>query len=161
MNIRQQKSAREMGFGGAIVVCIAAMLSGGGALAQAVYRCEANGKVSYSHAPCIGATVVDTTPTEGLDTSSGVRRVGRDVQRERLRRSFNEAVRPLTGMTHEELKVFERRLKLPASVKLECQWLDHRLPAQESSAKSANAQGREKAEAELFLSRSRFRNLRC
>ena len=147
----------------AVTWAMAVILAGvfGCAHAQTVYRCETNGSVSYSHAPCLGATVVDTTPTEGLDTSSGVRRVGRDVQRERIKKSINEAWQPWTGMTHEEAKDHQRRLKLPASVKLECQWLDHRLPAQEAAAKNADAQGREKAEAELFLGRSRYRNLGC
>lgn len=33
--------------------------------AQTVYRCEAPGKVMYSHEPCVGAKAVDTTPTQG------------------------------------------------------------------------------------------------
>lgn len=129
--------------------------------AQAVYRCEAKGKVSYSHEPCVGATVVDTTPTQGLDKSSGVSRKGRDVRREENSKMFNDAVRPLTGRSHEEAKILHRRFKLPASVKLECQWLDARLPAQEAAVKKAGAASREAAETRLFLSRSRYRNLGC
>lgn len=117
--------------------------------------------VSYSNEPCIGATVVDTTPTQGLDKSSGVSRKGRDVRREESSRVLNEAMRPLTGLSHEEAKIQQRRFKLPASVELECQWLDVRLPSQEAAVKNADAQNREKAEAQLFLSRSRFRNLGC
>jgi hypothetical protein len=132
------------------------------AFAQVVYRCEsAKGQVSYSNEPCIGATVVDTTPTQGLDKSSGVSRKGADVQREQTRKALNEAMRPLTGMSHVEKKVFERRFKLPASVKLECQSLDARLPAQEAAEKSGDAKSREEAEAQLFLSRNRFRSLGC
>ena len=31
-----------------------------------VYRCETAGKVAYSDSPCIGATIVDATPTQGM-----------------------------------------------------------------------------------------------
>lgn len=155
-----QRFASCSGRGWAAVALVAAVCSGG-AHAQAVYRCESGGKVSYSNEPCIGATVVDTTPTQGLDKSSGVSRKGRDVRREESSKAFNDAVRPLTGLSHEEAKIQQRRYKLPANVKLECQWLDVRLPAQEAAVKNADAQNREKAEAQLFLSRSRFRNLGC
>lgn len=30
---------------------------------SSVYRCETNGKVNYSDAPCVGAKVIDATPT--------------------------------------------------------------------------------------------------
>jgi hypothetical protein len=145
-----------------VVVAAITIVSCTVAVAQTVYRCEtAKGKVSYSNEPCIGAKVVDTTPTQGLDKSSGVSRKGSDVQREQTRKALNEALRPLTGKSHEEMKVAERRYKLPASVKLECQWLDAQLPAQEAAVKSGDAQSKEKSEAQLFLSRSRFRNLGC
>jgi hypothetical protein len=160
MNRIQCKSALGAGRLWLLVAIIGVMLCSA-AQAQAVYRCEAKGKVSYSNEPCIGATVVDTTPTQGLDKSTGVSRVGRDVQRERFKKSINEAMRPLTGMSHEEVKVFERRRKLSTGVKLECQWLDVSMPEQAAAAKRADAQSREKAETELFLSRSRFRNLGC
>jgi hypothetical protein len=160
MNRIQCKSALGAGRLWLLVAIIGFMLCST-AQAQAVYRCEAKGKVSYSNEPCIGATVVDTTPTQGLDKSTGVSRVGRDVQRERFKKSINEAMRPLTGMSHEEVKVFERRRKLSTGVNLECQWLDGRLPEPAAAAKRADAQSRQKAETELFLSRSRFRNLGC
>ena len=44
--------------------------------AQPVYKCKSpQGKVAYSHEPCVGAQVVDTTPTQGLDRSMGFGRV--------------------------------------------------------------------------------------
>lgn len=139
-----------------------AFIFGSDVIAQAVYRCEpTKGQVSYSNEPCIGATVVDTTPTQGLDKSSGVSRKGSDIQREQTRKALNDAMRPLTGMSHEEQKVFEHRIKLPASVKLECQWLDVRLPAHEATVNTSDAKSQKEAEAQLFLTRNRFRNLRC
>jgi hypothetical protein len=139
-----------------------ALIFGSDALAQAVYRCEsAKGQVSYSNEPCIGATVVDTTPTQGLDKSSGVSQNGPDVRREQNSKAMSDAIRPLTGMSHEERKVFERRIKLPASVMLECQWLDVRLPTQEAAVNMGDAKSREKAQTQLFPTRNRFRSLRC
>jgi hypothetical protein len=44
-----------------------------------VLRCEVNGKVSYSDAPCLGASKVNVEPTIGLDKSSGRVRTGADV----------------------------------------------------------------------------------
>lgn len=48
--------------------------------AQPVYRSVGKGAVVYSHEPCIGAEVVDTT-LQGLDKSSGQSRKGADVVR--------------------------------------------------------------------------------
>ena len=156
----QPRPARHAGVGVASVVFLAAVL-GSGVQAQDVYRCETGGKVSYSHEPCVGATVVDTTPTQGLDKSTGVTKKGRDVLREQQRKAFHDALRPLTGKSHAEMKVVERRRELPANVQLECQRLDARLPVEAADVKAADALNREKAEAQLFLSRSRFRNLGC
>ena len=52
--------------------------------AQTVYKCESKGAVTYSHEPCMGAKVVDTTPTQGLDKSSGSSRKGADVRQVEL-----------------------------------------------------------------------------
>ena len=129
--------------------------------AQPVYRCEEGGKVRYSHEPCVGAKVVDTTPTQGLDKSSGVSRKGRDVRRDEINRTLNEAMHPLTGRSHEETKVFERRLKLPALSKGECSLLDQQIPQQARAAKTAAAAGKADAELRLYESRARFRELGC
>ncbi|MFC3685042.1 DUF4124 domain-containing protein [Hydrogenophaga luteola] len=142
-------------------VLTAACLASTIAQAQSVYRCETNGQVAYSHEPCVGAKVVDTTPTQGLDKSTGVSRKGRDVQREEFKRSINEAMRPLTGMSHEQTKTFERRIKLPASAQSECKVLDMRLPDQEQAVRTSTPAAKAEAEVQLFLSRRRFRELGC
>lgn len=129
--------------------------------AQPVYRCEEGGKVRYSHEPCVGAKVVDTTPTQGLDKSSGVSRKGRDVRQDELNRMFNDAVRPITGRSHEESKVAQRRWKLPATAQGECSLLDHHIPKQAQAAKAAVAEDKADAELRLYKSRARFRELGC
>lgn len=131
------------------------------AQAQSVYRCETNGRVGYSHEPCVGARVVDTTPTQGLDKSTGVSLKGHDVRRDEFKRSINEAMRPLTGMSHEQTKTFERRIKLPASAQAECKLLDMRLPHQEQAVRTSTSATKAEADVQLFLSRRRFRELGC
>jgi hypothetical protein len=161
MNIFLGNSPRA-GCGGLVVAAAFAFAVCHAAVAQTVYRCEVSkGRVSYSNEPCMGAKVVDTTPTQGLDKSSGESRKGSDVQREQLNKSFHDAIRPVTGKSHEEMKVAGRRHKLSISSRLECEGLDERLAAQEAEVSKADAQSREQAEAQLFLSRSRYRNLGC
>lgn len=37
---------------------------------QAVYKCQSQGKTTYSREPCPGAVVVDTTPSRGFQSPS-------------------------------------------------------------------------------------------
>ena len=161
MNIRLRANRHAAAWPRWVTVLVTACLASAIAQAQSVYRCETNGRVGYSHEPCVGAKVVDITPTQGLDKSTGASRKGRDVQREDFKRSINEAMRPLTGMSHEETKVFERRIKLPASAQAECRLLDVRLPDQEKAVQTSAQETTAEAEVQLFLSRARFRELGC
>lgn len=47
-----------------------------------VYRCEHGGKVSYSDEPCVGAKVVDATPTQGMDKMAGSTSKGAEALRD-------------------------------------------------------------------------------
>lgn len=161
MNIRwraHRRAAASARWAFVLIVCLTASAV---AQAQSVYRCETQGCIGYSHEPCVGAKVIDTTPTHGLDKSTGASRKGHDVRREELKRTLNEAMRPLTGMSHEQTKVFERRFKLPASVQAECKLLDMRLPDQERTVRNSAQAVRAEAEVRLFLSRRQFRELGC
>jgi hypothetical protein len=161
MDIRSRANRHAAAWPRWAAVLATACLASAVAQAQSVYRCETNGQVAYSHEPCVGARGVDTTPTQGLDKSTGVSRKGRDVQREELNRALNEAMRPLTGMSHEQTKTFERRIKLPASAQAECKLLDLRLPDQEQAVRTSTPAAKTEAEVKLFLSRRRFRELGC
>lgn len=74
-----------------------------------IYRCELGGKVSYSDEPCVGAKVVDATPTQGMDKMTGSTRKGADVLRDENRKAVDAALQPLTGLDHEQMNV-ERKL---------------------------------------------------
>ena len=129
--------------------------------AQTVYRCEAKGQVSYSHEPCVGARPVDTTPTQGLDKSSGVSRKGADVRRAELGKVMGDAMRPITGLDDSQRATLHRRFKLPHAAKLECALLDTRLENQEVAERNASPQNLHAAQWDLFQSRKRYRELSC
>lgn len=129
--------------------------------AQTVYRCEAQGKVVYSHEPCVGAKPVDTTPTQGLDKSSGKSRKGADVRRAETDKMFGDAMRPITGLDHKQRDTLHRRFKLPHAAKLECAVLDTRLTSHEAAERNAAPQSLKAAQQELFESRKRYRELSC
>ena len=130
--------------------------------AQTVYRCEAKGRVSYSYEPCVGAKPVNTTPTQGLDKSSGVSRKGADVRKAESHKVMGDALRPITGLDDQQRLTLHRRFKLPHGAKLECAVLDTRLESQQADERNAvNPQDLQAAERSLFESRKRFRELRC
>ncbi len=129
--------------------------------AQTVYRCETDAQISYSHEPCVGAKAVDTTPTQGLDKSSGKSRKGADVRRAELNKAVGEAMRPLTGLDAEQRVAQQRRFKLPPAAKLECQLLDARLERQATAERTARPERLPDAQQALFESRQRYREMGC
>lgn len=129
--------------------------------AQTVYRCESGNKVSYSHEPCVGAKPVDTTPTQGLDKSTGVSRKGKDVRKAELDKMFGDATRPITGLSDQQRATLHRRFKLPHAAKAECTLLDVRLAGQEADERKAAPKDLAAAQTALFESRKRYRDLRC
>lgn len=126
-----------------------------------VYRCESKGAVTYSHEPCMGAQIVDTTPTQGLDKSSGSSRKGADVRQIEQNKAFADALRPILGETAAQREKRHRRFKLPPRDRMECDDLDSRLLRHEAATRSADKAAAAKAEADLFDSRKRYRELRC
>lgn len=132
------------------------------ALAQkSVYRCDTAGKASYSHEPCVGAQEVDVTPTQGMDKMTGQSRKGADVRRDELQTLRAEAIRPLTGMTPEQYRVYHRRSALSPRDRQDCAELDATLPAARQRAAKAAPAERAAAEVELYKARKRFNDLNC
>lgn len=128
---------------------------------RTVYKCEAKGRVVYSDSPCVGAEVIDVTPTRGLNKSSGRERVGADVQRERHRELMAEALRPLTGKSAEEMQVLGQRQKLAPALRAECVELDGAIARGEASEQSATGGGKRAVQRDLFESRRRHREIGC
>ncbi|MDP9918540.1 hypothetical protein J2W24_004200 [Variovorax boronicumulans] len=129
--------------------------------APPVYRCETAGKVSYSDSPCVGAKVIDATPNQGVDQMSGKSRKGRDVQRTELNHAFDDALRPLTGKSRDQMDVMRQRIKLPARDQGECRQLDIRLPELEAATLRDTGASKAKADVDLYQSRKRYFDLKC
>ena len=128
---------------------------------RTVYKCETKGKVVYSDSPCLGAEVIDVTPSRGLNKSSGRERVGADVQRERHRELMAEALRPLTGKSAEEMQVLGRRQKLAPALRMECAALDGAIARGEVSETSAIGESKRSVQRDLFMARNRYREIGC
>jgi hypothetical protein len=146
-----------------IVICLSFTAASAVASAQtlsppsrSVYKCSGNGKTSYSDAPCLGAQRLDIEPTRGVGG-----REGRDVQRERHREMFAEALRPLTGMNAKQFDLHGRRMKLSPEAQHECRILDAQTPATERDEAQAAGERREILKVNLFHLRQRQRELRC
>lgn len=118
-------------------------------LGQPIYRCEYQGRIGYSDEPCMNAKVVDVLPTEGAHSLSGKKTWNAQSQQEETRKIIDQALMPLTGLTHEQMKVERRRMKLSAPDKFECAWLDQNI-----NTKNAD-------EVSLYKARKRYFDLRC
>jgi len=129
--------------------------------APPVYRCETNGRITYSDAPCVGAKVIDATPTQGMDKMTGQSRKGKDVQTAEMNTAIDKAVQPLTGRTHEEMNTARRRFKLGAQDQAECTRLDAKLPNLEADVAGASESTKAHADVELYKARKRFFDLSC
>ncbi len=126
-----------------------------------VYRCETQGRVSYSDAPCVGAREVDATPTLGVDRVTGARRRGAEVLRDERRAVMAEALKPLTGWTPERYRLEQHRARLSPRDQAECRQLDAHLPNLKQRAAQATPEGKARAEVELFRTRQQFHDLGC
>lgn len=128
---------------------------------RTIYKCNVAGKVVYSDDPCKGAEKLEIEPTRGMDSLSGKRAVGADVNRERSRESFAEAIRPLSGMNAKQLDAYGRRQKLSAEQRQECSALDKDMSEIEQKEARAVGNARANLQEQLFVMRKRFRELRC
>lgn len=126
-----------------------------------VYRCETAGKVSYSDAPCVGAKEIDATPTQGMDKMTGASRKGADVQRAEHNALMADALKPLTGMSPEQYRVYKHRFKLSPRDKAECTRLDTELPDLKQRAATAPVSDKALADVELYKARKQFNDMNC
>ena len=129
---------------------------------RTVYKCESNGKVTYSDEPCAGAVRIDVEPTRGLNKSSGSERTGADVARERRREGMAKALRPATGMDAKQFDTLARRQRLASAAQAECRSLDRALPRAEAAEQRAGAASpRDAAKDNLLALRRRHFELGC
>ena len=120
---------------------------------QPTYKCVTAGKVAYSDEPCVGATVVDTTPTQGFDKITGTSKKGADVQKIEFNKAMAEAWRPLLNETPKQRSQRHKRWKLPENDQLECA----RLEGQVQGKRVMDT----REEVALFQARKRYKDLKC
>lgn len=89
---------------------------------QTAYRCEQGGKVIYTDQPCLNGVEIDTTPTKGLNKSTGTTLKGQDVQREERDEGLSKALAPLIG--GRDIAVMRRRQRLSQMQQRECERMD-------------------------------------
>jgi hypothetical protein len=123
---------------------------------RSVFKCNVNGKTTYSDNPCLGAERLEIEPSRGVGKIAGS-----DVQRERHREMFAEAIRPLTGMDAKQLDRQGHRMKLSADAQRECRALDTQVPNAERAASRTLGDQGDMAKTSLFGLRQRQRDLRC
>ena len=128
---------------------------------RTVFKCEKGGKVAYSDEPCLGARRVDVEPTRGLDSSSGTRRAGADVRREKQNEQMAEAMRPIFNESPEQRATRHRRAKLTPDAQRTCQRLDSEIPKAERQERQGSEASRADAQTELLRMRTQFRQLKC
>ena len=83
------------------------------------------------------------------------------VSRQLDRKAMADALRPIFGETPGQREKRHRRFKLPPGDRMECDDLDSRLLRHETATRGAAKAAAAKAEADLFDSRKRYRELRC
>ncbi|MET4579443.1 hypothetical protein ABIE13_004571 [Ottowia thiooxydans] len=132
------------------------------AMAQ-VYRCEVNGKASYSDEPCLGAKRVDVTPTRGLDKLSGKSQKSSEVRREEHNKLLADFERPILRRTPEERATYSRRARnnLTPEEMAECYVRDPRIESLEKEEKTANGAELKQVQQQLLKERKRQRELKC
>lgn len=146
-----------------VALLLVALLADVGANAQTlpapsrtVFRCDANGKATYSDVPCLGAERLEVEPSRGVGN-----RAGADVQQERHREQFAEAVRPLTKMSPKQLDIYARRLRLSNGARRECEALDREVLEAESMEKQTAADRLKGIQAKIYSLRERQIRLQC
>ncbi len=131
------------------------------AASRTVYKCTDRNKIVYTDEPCLGAQVVDVEPTRGLNKSTGRELTGSDVAREKRNEQFAEAVKPIVGLSPQQMEVKRRRIKLPGDVQAECSQLDGSIAQSEADERASSGEAKTGIQRQLFVMRKRSRELSC
>ena len=131
------------------------------AASHTVYKCVVNNKIVYTDEPCLGAQVVNVEPTRGLNKSTGRELTGADVRDEKFREQFADAIKPVAGLSSQQLEVKRRRMKLPGDAQAECSNLDGSIAQSEAEERGSSGNAKTDIQRSLFTMRKRSRDLRC
>lgn len=128
---------------------------------RTIFKCEQEGKVIYSDAPCLGAQRIDVEPTRGVNKISGAERTGKDVRNERTNEMLTEIWRPLLNETTEQRAKRHRRAKLGDDVQAQCRKLDRGIAGSEAQEMRTHRSEREEVQKRLHDLRLTYRELKC
>ena len=128
---------------------------------RTVYKCTDGNKIIYTDEPCMGAQMVDVEPTRGLNKSTGRELTGADVAREKRNEQFADAVKPIVGLSPQQMEVKRRRIKLPGDVQAECSKLDGSIAQSEADERGSSGEAKTGIQRQLFVMRKRSRELSC
>lgn len=125
------------------------------------FKCQVDGKTTYSDAPCLGGAKVDTTPTRGMSKSTGSEKIGADVRREIQNEQMAEALKPIFGESSDQRATRIRRFKLAPAAWKRCYQLDGEIAAAEKAEAGAQEMELQRVQQQLFTLRRSYFDLRC
>lgn len=128
---------------------------------RTVFKCEVNGKITYSDEPCLGAKKLKIEPTRGMSPSTAISPAGNDVARENWRESISNAVKPITGLNSKEYSKSANRHGLSSQDLQECRSLDRLIENTEATERTASSSTKPAVQQTLLEQRQRYRTLRC
>jgi len=146
-----------------LAVMFAVLPQFGSAQSRVVFKCKDGEKTVYSDAPCLGAQKIDAQPTRGLNKFAGKESSGTDVIREKQHEAFAQAIKPLSGMSPDQLALAGRRSKLSITAQQECKRLDGLIPNAEGVEKQSikNSPEMKLAQADLYRLRVAYQRNGC
>ncbi len=84
-----------------------------------------------------------------------------ELQRTGLNRAVDDALKPLTGKTRDEMDVIRRRVKLQRREQGECRQLDSRLPELDAATRRNDCARKAQADVALYQARKQYLYLGC
>jgi hypothetical protein len=118
-----------------LAIAVVACLPG---TALAIYKCEANGAVSYSDAPCLGGKQLDITTAPNADAADATRRAARE------KRALAQLERERRKQEQQEEKDRKKSARTRAALERKCATLDRRRKWAAEDAASATGKSAEK-----------------
>lgn len=112
-----------------------------------IYKCTIDNKVSYSNEPCVGAKMIDATPTLGAEYTGKKSLPG--AMRD-LHEATRDALRPITGMDIDSYHKMQDRGQMSPADRIECYKLDNEITVDPKKSK-----------VEIFQAREKYRKLNC
>lgn len=92
---------------------------------------------------------------------SGKSRKSPELQRTELNRAVDDALKPLTSKTRDEMDVMRRKVKLQPREQGECRQLDSRLPELDAATRRNYYARKGQADVALYQARKRYFYLGC